>query len=141
MSTSKHVNPAPNSNNRLISELESVVASRLFAGYKLPTLTLREQIAAQISDDIIKGLLPAGAPLNEQHLANSFEVSRGPIRDAIRILEREGMVTIYARRGAVVTNLTVEEVKEVFEIRAGLFEIVARKIADNYTDEFLAVLR
>jgi len=131
--------PAPES-HPLLSQLENTVAFRLFSERKLPTLTVPEQIAAQIGDDIIKGRLAPGAPLNEQNLADAFEVSRGPIREAIRILEREGMVTIYARRGAVVTDLTLTEVREVFEIRAGLFEIVARKIARHHTPEFLATL-
>ncbi|MGE4370337.1 MAG: GntR family transcriptional regulator [Burkholderiaceae bacterium] len=126
--------------NVLVSQLESAVAFRLFSDRALPTLTAPEQIAVQIGDDIIEGTLAAGAPLNETQLADSFAVSRGPIRDAIRILEREGLVTIYPRRGAVVANLTLDEVKEVFEIRAGLFEIVARKIAHSHTPEFLAIL-
>lgn len=127
-------------NGRLISELENAVVFRLFSDRALPTLTVPEQIAAELGDDIIRGRLEAGAPLSEQNLADRFQVSRGPVRDAIRILEREGMVTIFARRGAMVTDLTVEEVKEVFEIRAGLFEIVARKIAEHHTDEFMKML-
>ncbi|GAB2900871.1 GntR family transcriptional regulator [Paralcaligenes sp. KSB-10] len=128
------------SSGKLMSELENAVVFRLFSDRAMPTLTVPEQIAAQIGDDVIKGRLEAGAPLNEQTLADKFQVSRGPVRDAIRILEREGMVTMYPRRGAVITNLTVEEVKEVFEIRAGLFEIVARKIAEHHTEDFMAML-
>lgn len=139
-SPAPHENHAAETTGKLMSELENAVVFRLFSDRARPTLTVPEQIAAEIGDDIIRGRLEAGAPLNEQSLADRFQVSRGPIRDAIRILEREGMVTIYPRRGAVITDLTVEEVKEVFEIRAGLFEIVARKIAANHTDEFIAML-
>ncbi len=128
--------------SQLLTDLENAVAFRLFEGrQQSPTLTVPEQIAAQVGDAIIKGKLLPGEALNEQRLADSFEVSRGPVRDAIRILEREGLATIYPRRGAVVTDLSVDEVRDIFEIRVGLLEIVARKIAAHHTPEYLATLR
>lgn len=127
-------------NDSLMVDLENTVAFRLFSDRKLPTLTVSEQIAAHVGDDIIKGRLEQGSALNEQNLANQFQVSRGPVRDAIRILEREGLATIYPRRGAVVTVLSLDEVREIFEIRAGLFDVIARKIAAHHTPKYLAVL-
>lgn len=124
-----------------MTDLENAVAFRLFSDKTLPTLTVAEQIAAQVGDEIIKGNLEPGSPLQEPTLADRFQVSRGPVRDAIRILEREGLATIYARRGAFVTELSAQEVAEIFEIRAGLFQIVARKIALRHSAEFLATLR
>jgi DNA-binding GntR family transcriptional regulator len=64
-----------------------------------PTLTVSEQIAAQVGDRILSGAMPPGARIGEQELADEFSVSRGPIREALRILEREGLVTIL-RAGA-----------------------------------------
>ncbi len=134
--------PAVPRPSQLLTDLENAVAFRLFEGRQnTPTLTVPEQIAAQVGDAIIKGKLRPGEALNEQRLADSFHVSRGPVRDAIRILEREGLATIYPRRGAVVTDLTLDEVREIFEIRVGLLEIVARKIAANHSPEYLATLR
>ncbi|MCD0501779.1 GntR family transcriptional regulator [Bordetella petrii] len=128
--------------SQLLTDLENAVAFRLFEGrQQAPTLTVPEQIAAQVGDAIIKGKLLPGEALNEQRLADSFHVSRGPVRDAIRILEREGLATIYPRRGAVVTDLSVDEVRDIFEIRVGLLEIVARKIAARHSPEYLATLR
>ena len=128
--------------SQLLADLENAVAFRLFEGRQhTPTLTVPEQIAAQVGDAIIKGKLLPGEALNEQRLADSFHVSRGPVRDALRILEREGLATIYPRRGAVVTDLTVDEVRDIFEIRVGLLEIVARKIAAHHRPEYLATLR
>lgn len=123
-----------------MTELENAVAFRLFSDRKQPTLTVSEQIAAQVGNDIIKGKLAPGHALNEQRLADTFEVSRGPIRDAIRILEREGLATVFPRRGAVVTDLSLDEVRDIFEIRVGLLEIVARKIAACHSAEYLATL-
>jgi DNA-binding GntR family transcriptional regulator len=85
--------------------------------------------------------MPPGARIGEQELADEFSVSRGPIRDALRILEREGLATLLARRGAVVTELSTAELAELLEIRAGLFEIVVRKLTAHPSPELLDMLR
>lgn len=117
------------------------MAFRLFADMADPTLTVPEQIAARIGDRILDGAMPSGARIAEQELAEEFSVSRGPIREALRILEREGLVTILARRGAIVTELSPVELRELQEIRAGLFEIVVRKLVAKPHPELLALLR
>jgi DNA-binding GntR family transcriptional regulator len=125
----------------LYAQWEGAVAFRLFADDPQPTLTVPEQIAARIGDRILDGRLAPGQRILEQQLADEFAVSRGPVRDAIRILEREGLVTVLARRGAVVTELNADEVREIFELRAGLFEVVARKTMARPDPELLAILR
>jgi DNA-binding GntR family transcriptional regulator len=113
----------------LFSPWEGAVAFRLFADQADPTLTVSEQIAARVGDRILSGAMPPGARIGEQELADEFAVSRGPIREALRILEREGLATLLPRRGAIVTELSADELRELLEIRAGLFEMVVRKIA------------
>ncbi len=125
----------------LFARWEGAVAFRLFGDAVVPTLTVPEQIAAQIGDRILDGRLPPGARIGEQELADEFQVSRGPVREAIRILEREGLATVLARRGAIVTELSADELREMFEIRAGLFDIIARRVAADRPPELLAVLR
>jgi DNA-binding GntR family transcriptional regulator len=125
----------------LFAQWEGAVAFRLFADQDDPTLTVSEQIAARIGDRILSGAMPPGARIGEQELADEFSVSRGPIREALRMLEREGLVTILARRGAIVTELDAQELRELMEIRAGLFEIVARKLGEQPSAEVLAMLR
>lgn len=120
---------------------ESVVAFRLFADQAQPTLTVPEQIAASLGDRIIAGAMAPGERIIEQELAAAFQVSRGPIRDAIRILEREQLVTILPRRGAVVSALTADEVREIFEIRGGLHELVARRVVPRKDPQLLALHR
>lgn len=120
---------------------EGAVAFRLFADQADPTLTVPEQIAARIGDRILSGQMAPGERIGEQELAEEFAVSRGPIREALRILEREGLVTILARRGAIVTDLSSAELQELMEIRAGLFELVVRKLAANGSPELLPLLR
>jgi len=109
---------------------ESAVAFRLFADQDVPTLTVPEQIAARVGERILDGRLPPGERIAEQELADEFQVSRGPVREAIRILEREGLVTLLARRGAIVTELTAQELTELLDVRAGLFEVAVRRLMD-----------
>src|SRR6185295_15358913 len=62
------------------------------------TLSLPEQIAERVGNAIIRGNYEPGARIQEQALADQFHVSRGPVREALRILERDGLVRIHARR-------------------------------------------
>lgn len=119
---------------------EQTIRFRLFADAAHLTLTVPEQIAARVADRILEGRLPPGAKIGEQELASEFGFSRGPVRDALHVLEREGLVKMVPRRGAVVTALSEEEIKEIFEIRAALYEIVARKAVELRNPEMLSVL-
>ncbi|MES2186342.1 MAG: GntR family transcriptional regulator [Pseudomonadota bacterium] len=125
----------------LYQRWEGAVTFRLFADGSQPTLTVSEQIAAAIGERIISGALAPRERILEQELAVEFSVSRGPVRDAIRLLEREGLVTVLPRRGALVTDLSADEVREIFEIRAGLLEIVARKVAAARDPQLMALLQ
>ena len=93
------------------------------------TLSLAEQIATAIGDRIIGGECKPGARIIEQDVADEFQVSRGPVRDAFRILEREGLATLHRNRGLQVTQLSGTELHDIFEIRAALFCIVAQRLA------------
>lgn len=95
------------------------------------TQSLPEQIAAQLSERIVSGAYAPGQRIMEQAVAAEFEVSRGPVREALRLLEKEGLVMILARRGAQVTNPTIAEVNEIFDIRAMLNGLRDRMIAES----------
>ncbi len=129
------------SDQQIFARWEQAVEFRLFSDASGPTLTVPEQVAAKVGDRIIGGQLPPGERIGEQELADEFAISRGPVREAIRILEREGLVVVLPRRGAVVTSLSAAELRELFEIRAGLFEIVVRKVVATRPPELLAVMR
>lgn len=95
------------------------------------TQSLPEQIAAQLSARIVTGRYAPGQRIMEQAVAVEFAVSRGPVREALRLLERDGLVTILPRRGAQITNLTSAEVKEIFDIRAVLNGLRDRELAED----------
>lgn len=104
------------------------------------TQSLPEQIATRLSERIVSGTYAPGQRIMEQAVAEEFEVSRGPVREALRLLEKEGLVMILPRRGAQVTNPTIEEVNEIFDIRAMLNGLRDRLIAEGKQREQLLPL-
>lgn len=95
------------------------------------TQSLPEQIAARLAERIVSGAYAPGQRILEQAVAEEFAVSRGPVREALRLLEKDGLVMILARRGAQVTNPSIEEVNEIFDIRAMLNGLRDRMIAES----------
>jgi DNA-binding GntR family transcriptional regulator len=88
--------------------------------------TLNQMVAEQLTDDIVAGHLPPGKKLSEPELAAEYGVSRGPVREALRLLEGNGLVQIVAGKGATVTKLTSAEIVEAYAIRAELESLGAR---------------
>jgi len=83
-------------------------------------MTLPEQIAEHIFAAIARGEYGPGDRIREEALAEEFQVSRGPVREALRILEKDSVVRILPNRGAHVTQLSTQEVDDIFEIRRTL---------------------
>src|SRR4051794_40898806 len=77
---------------------------------------LSKQIAEQLRTLITTDELPAGTRLRERALAEKLQVSRTPLRDALRLLEADGLVTLLPNRGAVVTELTPEKIEEKLDV-------------------------
>ncbi len=104
-------------------------------------MSLAEQVALHVSEAIVEEELAPGQAITEQNLSESFEVSRGPVREALRILENEGLVEIVPRQGARVTHLTIDEVNHVFELRAVLLGYCAARAAETRSETCLVTLR
>lgn len=83
-------------------------------------MTLPEQIAERIFNAIASGEYAPGDRIREEALAEEFAVSRGPVREALRLLEGDAVVRILPNRGAHVTQLSIKEVGDIFEIRRKL---------------------
>lgn len=88
--------------------------------------TLWEKVVEQLREDILSGDLAPGTELSEVALAESFGVSRGPIREALGRLATEGLVTTRPRRGAVVTELTQDEFIDSYQVREALETLAVR---------------
>ena len=104
-----------------------------------PTLrTLPEQIAEHIYDAIIAGEYQPGDRIREEVLADTYGVSRGPVREALRILERDSVVRVLANKGAHVTKLSIKEVNDIFEIRMVLAGAMVRRLCAAPQDLILS---
>ena len=80
--------------------------------------TAPETIAAALRADILSGATKPGTLLRQEDLAARFAMSRIPVRDALRLLEAEGLVTIATNRGAQVSRLSRSEVAEIYHLRS-----------------------
>jgi DNA-binding GntR family transcriptional regulator len=103
-------------------------------------LPLRDVVREKIRTRIAEGVWTPGTRLVERDLAEEFEVSRVPVREALRALESEGFVDLLPRRGAVVRDLTQSVVSDLFDIRQVLEGLAARLVAERIDDEGLAQL-
>lgn len=101
---------------------------------------LREKIADKIRADIIKGVHKNGERLVEPKLAKNLGISRTPIREALRQLEAEGFIEIVPRRGAIVKELTIKDIDDLYAIKANLEGLAARQAVVNLTEEQLESL-
>ena len=99
------------------------------------------RIAEQIGRDIIEGRLRPGDDLNSVDLAERFSTSRTPVREALMLLEKEGLVEIRARRRPRVASVEPGPVHEIYRIRAALSGVVSELICANATDDELRELR
>lgn len=95
----------------------------------LRTQTIPEQIADHVAGLIIKGEFAHGEHLPEQKIAALFDVSHGPVREAIRTLSKRGLVEFQPRRGAFVIGVTLDAVADIFNIRAVLLGLAAHSLA------------
>ncbi len=96
-----------------------------------PGQGLAQSIAAQLQQLIHAGEVMPGERLNEAALALRMGTSRGPIREAIRILSGIGLVTAVPNRGVFVRQISVREMLEIYELRALLFGHAAEKAAEH----------
>ena len=98
-------------------------------------MTLVDQIAKTLKEDILTGRLKGGDQLFEDRLKNDFDVSRTPLREAFRILEKEGLIEILPRKGAFVKRISRQDIEENFPIRAVLEGLAARSAYANLNQQ------
>lgn len=98
-------------------------------------------IAYELGLDIIEGRLKAGDDLNSVDLAERFSISRTPVREALALLEKQGLVEVPPRRRPRVRNPGIREIRNIYEIRAAMHALVCELVAQRATDEDLALLK
>jgi DNA-binding GntR family transcriptional regulator len=98
-------------------------------------------IAQSIGCAIIEGRLQPGDDLNTVDLSKQFQTSRTPVKEALLLLEKEGLVTIPPYRRPFVARVSIEEVREIYQVRANLLMLAAELIVNTASDEDIASLR
>jgi DNA-binding GntR family transcriptional regulator len=107
--------------------------------------SLSSLAAEELERMIINGELQAGDRINESTLAQMFGISRGPIREACRSLEKSSLVRVVANRGVFVREISVAQAAEIYDVRAHLFGLAGRlaagRVSKRDVDELLAMVR
>jgi len=107
----------------------------------IPRAALHEQVALRLRQMLVESRIPPGAKLNERELSEVLQVSRTPLREAIKMLAAEGLVELVPNRGAIAVSLTEADVLNTFEVMAGLEAQSGELAAARVTDEELAEIR
>jgi DNA-binding GntR family transcriptional regulator len=110
---------------------EKLSAVRPAGGHR----TLAERAFATLHEAIVTGVLAPGERLPIEELAEVLEMSPMPIREALRLLDSVGLVENIPHRGARVTELSIVDLREVYEARLALEPLAVRHAAENFTDK------
>ena len=103
--------------------------------------TLHLDVTERLRDMIVEGELAPGERIDEKMLCELFQLSRTPVREALKVLASEGLVDLLPNRGTRVSEITACEVRELFEVASGLERMAAEASAELATDKELADLR
>src|SRR6476620_519971 len=107
----------------------------------IPRAALHEQVTQRLRQLLVEGRIAPGAKLNERELAQELQVSRTPLREAIKMLAAEGLVELVPNRGAIAVALNESDVLNTFEVMAGLEGQSGELAAQRITDAELAEIR
>jgi len=107
----------------------------------LQTRSLASVAQGELERMILGGELAPGAKLTEMALADQLGISRGPLREAFRMLEEAGLVRTEKNRGVFVRDIPIDEAVEIFDLRAAMEELVGRRLAEHITAAQLKEVR
>ncbi len=105
------------------------------------TRPIRDIAYEQLKHAIISGDIPAGSRIVETAYADKLHISRTPLREALRKLERDGLVEYVLHRGVVVRAFTIHDIDEIFTIRNAMMMLILPSIVENVTDEAIDKLK
>jgi DNA-binding GntR family transcriptional regulator len=102
---------------------------------------LHEAVANRLRDMIVEDQLKPGARLNERALCEQLGISRTPLREALRVLATEGLISLLPNRGAQVVTLSPEDVRDTFDVMGALEGLSGELACRHVTDADIAALR
>lgn len=95
-----------------------------------------KKVMDYIYEQVLNDVWPLGSPISEMEIAQTLKVSRSPVREALKLLEGQGVLTHYPNRGTIVTDMNHRDIEEIFELRIQ-FELMSLKKACQYMPENL----
>ena len=107
----------------------------------IPRTNLHEQVANRLRQMLVEGRIAPGAKLNERELCEVLDVSRTPLREAIKMLAAEGLVELLPHRGAIAVELREDDIAHTFEVMAALEAMSGELAAQRITDAELSEIR
>jgi DNA-binding GntR family transcriptional regulator len=107
----------------------------------IPSLTLAAQGTGALRELILGGVLAPGDRINEVEISTALGISRAPLREAIRHLASEGLLTIVTHKGAFVPSYTIEDLQDIYEVRIALETHAIRLFVERHNADDLLVLR
>lgn len=102
---------------------------------------MANEVADRIREAIFSGVYAPGAQLREVELATALQVSRGPVREALLRLEREGLVQSEWHRGTTVTSLSAQDAEGLNSLRGALEQLAVERLMEHASEEDLASVR
>jgi DNA-binding GntR family transcriptional regulator len=106
-----------------------------------PHQSLADAVAQSIREAIVMGKVKPGQKIVEYEVAKKMMISRSPVREALRMLEKDGLVTINPRRGTEVKDISICDVKEIYAIRANLENLATKLAVPNLNDGALKTMQ
>jgi DNA-binding GntR family transcriptional regulator len=104
-------------------------------------LALSQQIANSLKEEILSGKFPPGVRIRQEDIAEQFGASRSPVREALRILEAEGLINLVAHTGAWISHLSLAECEEMYQLRERIEPLLLRLSIAHISDETINELQ
>lgn len=102
---------------------------------------LSVQVSKWLADKIIRSEFPPGSRIMEEKIAEELGISRGPVREALLILQKQRLVSLPPRKGAIVKKITASEIKELFDVISCLYILLGQEIATHWKGSDLTPLK
>jgi len=133
-------NPVMNDGERSSTGLDNTASGREAPVFFADPGLIRDRVVEALRDAIVTGRLKPGERIRERDLVRSLGISRSPLREAIRTLESEGLITSVRHRGAWVTDLSARDLRETIDVRIMLETFAARHTLERLDEETLGAM-
>ena len=107
----------------------------------IQTLSVKDRIYNVVCEWIITGVLKSGEKILDSELAQYFDVSRTPVREAIQMLERQKLVKVIPSRGTIVANIEIEDTEKCYRLLAEIQAFAAEEACERISEEQLHISR